>query len=280
MLVFTELIQDVFRDHWVPEAFEDEGKPVLRALKQSSDDLAKVAGRYLTAGQIAEVRTLVDDWHRDHANVVSVETVRLADFSAEAGAREAQLEGSISGLFAPAIAATIEANRAISLGERGLHYAVRSPSLLRLQGIVGLQDVLTELENALPETQAESEQLEGLLENSRDLVTEMKGLRELAPLLSETTQLMAILERNPEILARSERMIAGLSETLRQLNAILASKEPGTPGVVRAELRGLIVEICFAGIALILFAGVVYVLARLAYDRFSRARGAERRQPT
>src|SRR5262249_55225121 len=55
MIVFTDLVLDVYRDYWMPRVFGSGGRPVLGALTQSADDLAKVSEPYLTPEQLAEV---------------------------------------------------------------------------------------------------------------------------------------------------------------------------------------------------------------------------------
>jgi hypothetical protein len=260
MIVFVELVHDVFRDYWLPKVFKEEGAPVLRALDQSTKDLAKVAMPYLTPDQIAEVRALVDNWHLKNPGMVAVETVRLSDFSAEAGAREQELEGKISGVFAPVIAATAEANRAILLGERGLHYALRAPFFLRMQSTVALQDSLNELQAGVfpPGVAMELGQLRMILEQTK-------------PVVSEAAKITDILARNPQILGDTQVVLEHLSGALNQMGTV-SGGVPATAERIKAEVRGLIHEIFWLALLVVFFMGVVYVLARLAYERLSARR--------
>jgi hypothetical protein len=87
MIVFVALIEDVYRDYWLPQVFKDEGIPVMKALEQSSKVLDGIASAYLTSAQLAEIKSIVNNWHQQNPNVITVERVRMTDFSTMAGRR-------------------------------------------------------------------------------------------------------------------------------------------------------------------------------------------------
>jgi hypothetical protein len=219
MVVFVQLIRDAFRDYWLPEVFKGEGQPILAALETASHSVKRLSAVYLTPAQQGELKALILGWHRQYPGVVAVESVRLSDFSGEAGARATQLEDEISGILAPVAGATAAADRALLLGERGLYFAQRAPFLVRLQSTAALQEAIEEVKASFS-----------------DFPLTYSDLVVLKEVLGETHVVLRGLKRLPE------------------------------------QVQGLSVAVLIFGVLLTLFAGVVYVVARLTYDRLSAAR--------
>lgn len=264
LIVFTELILSVYQDHWFPTVFKDEGRPVLIALKKASEDLDIIALKYITRNQLNEIKRLVEVWHDQHPNVIEVESVRLSDFSPKAGARALQIQNNISGVLAPVKGATVAADQALILAERGLFYAQRAPFLMRMQLTAALQDVLNEAEATFSE-QPPTE----IMRESQMM------LRDLRPVLTEVRQLVELLNKNPKLLESNERVIENTLLALREFNQILRSgalsqiKMNELADRIKTEVRGLIFIFLFVCAFLILFSGVIYVLAKLTYEHFS-----------
>jgi hypothetical protein len=280
MIVFIDLIRDVFRDHWLPHVFKDEGKPVLAALEKASINLEKLASHYLSPAQIAEVKGMVDAWHHQNPNIIAVETVRLSDFSAKAGARATQIKNQISGLLAPVKGATVAADLALTLGERGLFYAQRAPFLIRMQSTAAVQDILNEVESTLdllPLSPDDLKQIHTLLAESKEILSESQiTLESLQPVVSELRQLMELLSKNPRILEISGKLMENLLEALRESNQMIKSgalsnvnQIGGVANRIKTEIRGFLLDLLLIGALLILFTGIVYVLAKLTYEHYS-----------
>ena len=290
MLTYIELIRDVFRDYWIPHVYEKSGKPVLRAFDQSAKEIQAIAASYLTPNQIAELRSLADAWHTRNPDRIAVETVRLSDFSAEAGAQAKRLQSQISGLFAPISGATAAAFQAILLGERGLYYGLRAPSLLGMQSIVTLQDVFKEITSSAAELSfslVHVQKLEALLAQSEaTLKASEVNLRELSPVIGELRQLTELVNRSPLIFEGGEKLLASLSGIIKEYNRLATPKDTadvnqiiGMTSRIEAGLKRFFQIIFMSGLAIILFSGVVYVLARLTYDHLSKKRAGSAERP-
>jgi hypothetical protein len=287
MVVYVELVHDVFRDFWLPKVFKAEGQPILSALEKASQDLEKMTAAFLTPSQFAELRQLVDAWHRRNPNIVAVETVRLPDFSAKAGARALQIESQISGLLAPISGATAAAERGLLLGERGLYYAQRAPFLLRMQSSAALQDILDETRSSisdLPISDSSLGQVQDLLVDSTETLSEAQGaLRELQPIATEFRKLVDLAATNPQLLEGSANLLGNLAIVMKEYNqgqitdSSSTSKTSRPTDKFRDFLLGLVFGLLLSCGLLILFAGVVYVLAKLAYERFSVKRRMKER---
>lgn len=276
MIVFVELVHDVFRDYWGPRLFKAEGKPVLVALDQSAHDLAGVASSYLTSPQLAELRKLVDDWHHQNPNVISVESVRLSDFSAEAGAREKELERRISGIFGPVIGATAQGEKAILLGERSLHYAMRAPTFIQMQAAVGVSDIMKELGfdlSELPASPVGATQIQGLMGQSSALLAESREtLRELRPVLVELGKIVQFMDKNPKIMEGLSSLLGNTANVLREFNKSIVGIGGLGPDRIKTLALWLMLGFVSVGGLLMIFAGGVYVVSRLMYERFSAKR--------
>jgi hypothetical protein len=290
MIVFIELIRDVFRDYWLPEIFKDEGKPILVALEQASQDLQRMAITYLSPNQLAEIKALVDHWHQQNPDIVAVETVRLTDFSPKAGARAKQIESGISGLLAPVKGATAAADRALLLGERGLFYAQRAPFLMRMQSAAAVQDILEEVESTLSElplSPSDLKEAQTLLAKSKELLSESQlTLRDLFPILVELRKLTELMGKHPGIIAGGENLAGNLLGVLKEFNQLSKSgallnggQIVGIADRIKTESRQFLILLFLVGALLILMTGIVYVLAKLTYERYSLKRMSEEKSP-
>ncbi len=228
MLVFVDLVHEVFRDHWKPKVYGAQGKGVLAALETLTADLRVLASRYLSRNEMDEIRAIALDWLRRNPDVVSVEFVRMSEFSVESAAREKELARRISGVLKPVASATAAADQALMLGERGLFFVQRAPSLLREQMAVALQGGLTEVQRSASELLGGNEGVDRAEELVQQTAQALKTLQDLAgevrPMVSD-----------------AKAMIQGESRFMTRL---------------------------FLGCAgLMVLAGVVYVLSKVAVQR-------------
>lgn len=141
MFVFVRLCRAVLERHWMPE-YGTEGAALGEAFARTDDEISQLAERALGAVRCAQLASVVDAWLADNPAQIRVEGVRLADFSEAAGAAVAARSLEVRGLLSSVKTATIAANEALQLVERGLFLVHRLPFLWRLQARLGAREVL------------------------------------------------------------------------------------------------------------------------------------------
>jgi hypothetical protein len=252
-----------------------------------------MATTFILPAQTKELRLIVDRWHQQNPNTIAVEFIRMSDFSAEANARAHQIERDISGFLAPINQATMMADNALLLGERGLILAQRAPFLLRMQSTAAVQDTLDEIESTfenIPASQKDIDQIQSLLRESQITLRELQPLiRELQPLIVEyrkiteqKNQSPATKGQSPTTKEGSQNLIENILEILKEFNQILksgfvpnASQISGATDRLKTEVRVFFLGLGLLSALLILFAGAVYVIAKLTYERLSIKRMVE-----
>lgn len=142
MLVFVSLARTLFEQYWLPEVFGDSAGPLAAALRRSEDDLWQRGEKVLDESQRADLRELIATWLREHPGQVRVESVRLSDFSEQAG--RAVRGRKATGLLASVRSVTRTADEAVLLGERAVFLAQRAPFLLRLQTRLGAHEITSD----------------------------------------------------------------------------------------------------------------------------------------
>jgi hypothetical protein len=164
MLVFTTLKRHAVEDHWLPKLLgAEEGAGVLDAHRRGERDVWARGEKMLTRKQLDELRSLIDQWRRDHPTQYYVSHVRISDIAAAQamarGSPQLKLPDSVFGLLymdplsgLDPVAAELHSYRALTermmflvqrmplvLGaqvERATHDATNTPEVLRfLDGI-------------------------------------------------------------------------------------------------------------------------------------------------
>jgi len=80
-IVYVSLDRAAIEEHWVPTLLHEEGKPLLDAARQGEAEAWDMAGKFLTPGQVTELRTLIDQWRKTHPDQYYVGQMRFADLS-------------------------------------------------------------------------------------------------------------------------------------------------------------------------------------------------------
>ncbi len=141
MIVFVRLSRTVLERHWIPELYGEEGADLVEVFARSERELWSVAERAMSPEQREQLAALIEAWLAENRAQVRVEGVRLADFSAAAGAAsERALQAR--GLLSSVKKATQAANLALLLSERVLFLFNRMPFLWRLQARLGAREML------------------------------------------------------------------------------------------------------------------------------------------
>lgn len=149
MVVLVTLLRQIAEDPWTVQTFGADAARVVQALRLQEADIRKMARRYLTDSQLAELGQLSENWHRMHPDERRVSHVHLADLpeANQAPEESAKLPNSIFALLFfdptanldPAIR-EIELSRAAT--ERMFFYIQRLPLLLQLQAESSYRQVL------------------------------------------------------------------------------------------------------------------------------------------
>jgi hypothetical protein len=140
-LIVVRLIRQSSEDPWFTEAFGEDAAKASTVLKAQEQDIWKMAARYFTPKQLAELVESTDRWRREHPDQRYVAMVRLSDFSeARVGSSAGGAKGlsSVFGLqfldpmsgLDPAVR---EVERSRETVERVFFYLQRMPMLLSWQ---------------------------------------------------------------------------------------------------------------------------------------------------
>lgn len=186
MMVFVSLSHRLLEKHWIPSVFGDRGQPLQDAFARAEKDIWKTSEKVMRTDQQAKLRGLVEGYLRDNPNQIRVESVRFDDFSVFAGRVSERQAKEAGGLFGEVKAATMAADQAVLLGERGLYIAHRMPFLLRLQARLGVSEVMTDslrrmnelpsVKDALPEVKALSQQAQTLIKDAKEMYVEAETM--------------------------------------------------------------------------------------------------------
>lgn len=142
MITFVHLSRSMADRYWLPEVYGSDGVELSQALADAERELTDLAIRELGEGAYDQVVALADGWLAANPGSTRVEGVRLADFSAEAGAAASARASQARGLLASVKTATRTANQAMVLSERGLFLFHRLPFLWRLQARLAAREML------------------------------------------------------------------------------------------------------------------------------------------
>ena len=151
MLTFIKLNRIVIRDYWLPKVWKEEGRILLRSFIRSERDIEEVALKIITEKNLRDVNELVRNWRKDNPHLNRVEKIRLADFATYAGKtgkqmQEARKGFSLSSFVLDTRGAVQAADQMVLVANRGVFLAQNMPLLIRLQGRLGIQEILDDLD--------------------------------------------------------------------------------------------------------------------------------------
>ncbi len=125
MMVLTSLTRIVWEEHWLPEVYHEDARPVLSRLQQLESELWTYAASVLTAEQIKEVREVLNEWRAQHPDQVDVVFVRFSSFGALGRNPSLEKAREAGGLLGPVKEAAAAADEIRALGDRALFLMVR-----------------------------------------------------------------------------------------------------------------------------------------------------------
>ena len=141
MFVFVRLCRSALEKYWIPTLYGDRGHELADAFAKADAEVTDIADRALGAAQRDQLADLVTAWQADNPGMTRVEGIRLADFSAAAGAAMKQRALQAKSLLSGVKVATQAANQAMLIAERAMFLVHRLPFLWRLQVRLGVREV-------------------------------------------------------------------------------------------------------------------------------------------
>jgi ferritin-like metal-binding protein YciE len=225
-MVFVSLSHRLLEKHWVPVVFGDRGRPLEAAFAVAERDIWTNSDKVLRTEQKAKLRSLVEDYLRDNPEQIRVEMVRFGDFSFVAGRLSERRAKEASGLFGDVKAATMAADEALLLGERGLFVAHRMPFLIRLQARLGVSEVTTDslrrfnelpnVKGAMPQVEVLAHEFSTLIKDTRQMYSEAQTM------LGALAQVLDRMPPQPEIQKTLDAASQFTGQTLAVLDRVRA----------------------------------------------------------
>ena len=165
MLVLTTLVRIESEDHLVPDDFfRNNGQAWLQAVRRSESEIWSIAKEVLDPKQLAAVRQLIQDWHRQNPEVKNLLAFRFSDFAAQVDGVESLVQPG--GLLPEVSEATRAVDEIRRTSERAMFLALVGPTLARLEAENFAYDLATQ-----PEFKEYRTLLKKLTETSAKLAT-------------------------------------------------------------------------------------------------------------
>ncbi|MEX2673442.1 MAG: hypothetical protein WD294_15185 [Phycisphaeraceae bacterium] len=210
LVVVTSLLTHVWVEEGrATEVFGERGAPLVRAMSRASEESRDLAARVLTAEQLRDLDTLLQDWWEENPDMVRVSFIRFSNFAIGRGASAASNVLDARGQFAEIGHAGQAVDEARLLGERMFYRFKREPTLLRWQTEAMKDDLLAtpQLATALADVHRLTEQIEQLP----------------AHVAAERQAALAGFE---EAVQRADATIAKVTAAMTESQALVASLEP------------------------------------------------------
>lgn len=280
MVTFIELSHLVLKEHWIPNMFGADGQPLDQAFAESEQQIWQIAGKVLSAEQRDVLQSVISEWRKKHPEQINVETVRLSAFSTEAGAKAADLEQNVGGLFASVQQSTQAVDSARLFAERALYYAERAPFLFRLQARLGVKEILNDAGLSLAQFSvplAHERTLRNLMDElQQTLLITRSTLNDANLTVKSVSALMNQISESPATADSVNATITQLTTLLKEWNRLLSSSASqkgisqmaGIASQVDEQGNRFLKRLAWLGTGLIAFFWVMYVLSRLAYQYF------------
>jgi hypothetical protein len=175
MEVLVRLQGSVWRET-IPKKFGDKAAaPLLEVQKKLEEDIDSIALRALSPEKLEELKTLVEEWRKEHPDQRYVSYIRLSDLSeVHHGGPRAKMPNllSISGLLSTFQLVNMDdttrsVDQARMVAERALYLSQRMPTLIRWQSEMFFYELAS-----TPETK----NLMATAKALRDFPAEMRGL--------------------------------------------------------------------------------------------------------
>lgn len=245
MSVFIGLSRGVFARYWIRELGE-ASRPLLLALRESEDQLAKVAAKVLSPEQQQQLRALIDDWLAANPDRIRVEPLRFGEFSELVGRISSARAAETRGLFGAVRSATLAADEMLLLGERARFLATRIPFPLRLQARIGASEVSSDMTARIAEMKQSLAQLgevHPVVRDVKSVVAESRrAARDARDGLDTAERLLARVpppEEIHRILGTVERINDNVPRVLDRAQTVLAQLNTLMPRDPTAATRAL-----------------------------------------
>ncbi len=156
LLVLAALQSWALERHWIPAGIaETPGRAALERLRRAETELWRSGARFLDAGQLATLRSLVQQWIEAHPDRTVVSLVRFAEFTDQRRLPTVARDAA-SGLLADVESASAAVEDVTLLGERLLWFAGRLPYVLGQQAELTAYRMADQPEAALARASMES----------------------------------------------------------------------------------------------------------------------------
>jgi hypothetical protein len=144
MFVFVRLSRALLEKHWIPTLYGKDADELDDAFVRADEEITQLVDRSLGRDRRGQLEEVVHTWLADNPNQIRVEGLRLADFSAMAGAAAANRAIQAKGLLSSVRVASDAANQAMLLADRAMFLLHRMPFLWRMQVRVGANEVTSD----------------------------------------------------------------------------------------------------------------------------------------
>ncbi|MBS3953907.1 MAG: hypothetical protein KGZ88_13240 [Methylomicrobium sp.] len=239
MIIFASLNRMNFEGYWTPKFSGESAEPYRYASEQVEKEIWRIAEAALKKEQVAELRTAILDWHKQHPDVRSPRDLGSLGFASEISqmnrSPKAGITSSVFNLLAiDPLAGLDPATRELAssrlFAERGLFLARHMPTLVRWETeLLIIQTAeMPQMEKLLNSTAqvAESadrfsqtaETLPGLISNERQQI--VQALNEQQPgLVSLAAQTENALDAGKQMSDASNAALKSFQDVLRQLQS-------------------------------------------------------------
>lgn len=128
MVVLSSLGRMIYQEEYLPK-YGASVEPMVRAYEQAESDIWGIVARILSREQQEDLRRLIQEWRRNHEEVLFFAYIRFSDFAAER--RKGALGKAVKskGMFSSVKDASLEVEKSRLLAERALFLGTRLPLL-------------------------------------------------------------------------------------------------------------------------------------------------------
>lgn len=237
MLVMIRLSRQVAEEAWVREVLGDDTDLVIRTLSAQEETMWRVAGRYVSDEQLAELRELIVKWRQKNPQQRFVAEVRMVDFvegTALPGESHRSPNSILGLLFLDPLAgidpAVREIERSRDTAERMFYYTQRMPMLISWQLELLYRRMLSEpqLNRMFTDMTAFSNASAGFAKASLGFADSVEAFRkqisaEREQAIDQIGKLVAV-ERDAAIRQATTQVSTLREQAVDQLNLVVAAQ--------------------------------------------------------
>jgi hypothetical protein len=237
MVVLASLSRMVWQDYWQPEVFGQPAAVMVSAFQEAEADIFSVAARFMTAGQLRELRDLIEAWHVSHPNQRAVDFIRFRDFGDLVGKPELKKIKEPGGLLAPVEKAVQAADEIRMTSERAMFLVSKMQLLVGVQTELIYKELVMqpEVTSLLNDVTGFRQQMGALPDQiARERHATLKEISQLAA--KERTQILAAFdEREAKLrgiltdarttMDRADVLLGGMRETMTSAERTMAQTQ-------------------------------------------------------